>query len=84
MALRKLLFRSLASNFQTLISSEFTKQAQRCFIDISYYDHQHQRNYSRRQVYGVGSQNDLDKTKAAIHTAIDSYPYAFKDLRKTY
>ncbi|MVM34617.1 mechanosensitive ion channel [Spirosoma sp. HMF4905] len=31
------------------------------------------------QVYTVGSQNDLDATKASIQKAIDSCPYALKD-----
>ncbi|MBD2752307.1 mechanosensitive ion channel family protein [Spirosoma validum] len=31
------------------------------------------------QVYGVGSQNDLDKTKASIQKVVDACPYALKD-----
>jgi small conductance mechanosensitive channel len=31
------------------------------------------------QVYTVGSQNDLDATKASIQKAVDSCPYALKD-----
>lgn len=31
------------------------------------------------QVYGVGSQNDLDKTKASIQKVVDSCPFALKD-----
>lgn len=31
------------------------------------------------QVYGVGSQNDLDATKASIQKVVDACPYALKD-----
>lgn len=31
------------------------------------------------QVYGVGSQNDLDKTKASIQKVVDACPFALKD-----
>ena len=31
------------------------------------------------QVYGVGSQNDLDATKASIQNVVDDCPYALKD-----
>ncbi|UFH53137.1 mechanosensitive ion channel family protein [Spirosoma sp. KNUC1025] len=31
------------------------------------------------QVYGVGSQNDLEKTKASIQAVVDACPFALKD-----